>query len=115
MALSSRRTPRILSVFGTRPEAIKMAPLLQEMASREGEVISRVCVTAQHRQMLDDVLRLFEIVPDYDLDVMEKDQSPTQVAATVLSKLEPVLLKEKPDWVLIQGDTTTTTAAARAG
>ena len=64
--------------------------------------------------MLDDVLRLFEIVPDYDLDVMETNQSPTQVAATVLSKLEPVLQREKPDWVLIQGDTTTTTAAALA-
>lgn len=114
MAFSSRRAQRILSVFGTRPEAIKMAPLLQEMAGRREEFISRVCVTAQHRQMLDDVLRLFEIVPDYDLDVMENDQSPTQVAATVLSKLEPVLQREKPDWVLIQGDTTTTTATALA-
>jgi UDP-N-acetylglucosamine 2-epimerase (non-hydrolysing) len=115
MPLSNRQAPsRILSIFGTRPEAIKMAPLLQTMAGHDA-FVSKVCVTAQHRQMLDEVLRLFDIVPDYDLDVMDDDQSPTQVAATVMSRLEPVLRTEKPDWVLVQGDTTTTVAAALAG
>jgi len=104
---------KILSVIGTRPEAIKMAPVVRELR-RNGEVISRVCVTAQHRRMLDQVMGLFNISPDYDLNVMEASQSPTQVAAAVLSKLEPVLRAESPDWVLIQGDTTTVLAAAIA-
>lgn len=103
---------KVLSVFGTRPEAIKMAPVVQAMAARPDVFESRVCVTAQHRSMLDQTLQLFRIDPDYDLDIMAKDQSPTQVAAAVLSKLEPILTTEKPDWVLLQGDTTTTAAAA---
>jgi len=105
---------KVLSVFGTRPEAIKMAPVIQLMAARADQFQSKVCVTAQHRSMLDQTLRLFEIVPDYDLDVMSPDQSPTQVAAAVLRKLERIIKSEKPDWVLIQGDTTTTAAAALA-
>src|SRR5437879_13786110 len=105
---------RILSVFGTRPEAIKMAPLILSMAAQPEVFESKVCVTAQHRSMLDQTLRLFGIVPDYDLDIMAQDQTPTQVAAAVLAKLEPVLQSEKPDWVLLQGDTTTTAAAAFA-
>jgi UDP-N-acetylglucosamine 2-epimerase len=105
---------KVLSVFGTRPEAIKMAPLLQKMARRQSEFVSRVCVTAQHRQMLDQVLRHFEIKPDCDLNVMEDKQSPTQVMAAVLSKLEPVIHEERPDWVLVQGDTTTAAAASLA-
>ena len=105
---------KILSVFGTRPEAIKMAPLIQEMAARHTDFTSQVCVTAQHRQMLDQVLDLFRIIPDYDLDVMEENQSPTQVLAAVLSRLEPILQKVRPDWVLVQGDTTSTVAAALA-
>lgn len=105
---------KILSVFGTRPEAIKMAPLLQKMARRPGDFISRICVTAQHRQMLDQVLQHFEITPDYDLNVMENKQSPTQIMAAVLSKLEAVIHEERPDWVLVQGDTTTTAAASLA-
>jgi UDP-N-acetylglucosamine 2-epimerase (non-hydrolysing) len=105
---------RILSVFGTRPEAIKMAPLIEGMAAQPEVFVSRVCVTAQHRRMLDQTLRLFRIVPEYDLDVMTQDQSPTQVAAAVLTKLEPVLKSEKPDWVLLQGDTTTTASASLA-
>jgi UDP-N-acetylglucosamine 2-epimerase len=105
---------KVLSVFGTRPEAIKMATLLQKMARRPADFISRVCVTAQHRQMLDQVLRHFEITPDYDLSVMEDKQSPTQVMAAVLSKLEAVIHEERPDWVLVQGDTTTTAAASLA-
>lgn len=105
---------KILSVFGTRPEAIKMAPLIQGMAARHTDFTSQVCVTAQHRQLLDQVLNLFRIIPDYDLDVMEENQSPTQVLAAVLSGLEPILQKVRPDWVLVQGDTTSTMAAALA-
>jgi len=104
----------ILSVFGTRPEAIKMAPVLHEL-KRQPEVFrSIVCVTAQHRQMLDQVLKLFQIVPDYDLDVMEHNQTPIQVATEVMGQLERVLWAEQPDWVLVQGDTTTVAAAAMA-
>jgi UDP-N-acetylglucosamine 2-epimerase (non-hydrolysing) len=105
---------KVLSVFGTRPEAIKMAPVIKELEKRADRVVSRVCVTAQHRQMLDQVLALFGIAPDYDLNVMQESQSPTQVAATVLAKLEPVLQAERPDWVLVQGDTTTVASAALA-
>lgn len=105
---------KVLSVFGTRPEAIKMAPVIRALESRPDKIISRVCVTAQHRQMLDQVLILFGIRPDYDLDIMQQSQSPTQVAAAVLQKLEPILVAEKPDWVLVQGDTTTVMAAALA-
>jgi UDP-N-acetylglucosamine 2-epimerase len=105
---------KVLSVFGTRPEAIKMAPLLQKMARRQSDFVSRVCVTAQHRQMLDQVLRHFELKPDYDFNVMEDKQSPTRVMASVLSKLEPVIQEERPDWVLVQGDTTTAAAASLA-
>jgi UDP-N-acetylglucosamine 2-epimerase (non-hydrolysing) len=103
---------KILSVFGTRPEAIKMAPVIRGLEKFPDQIISRVCVTAQHRHMLDQVLDLFKIVPDYDLDVMQESQSPTQVAASVLAKLEPILKSERPDWVLVQGDTTTVMAAA---
>jgi len=103
---------KVLSVFGTRPEAIKMAPIVQELARHHDRIQSVVCVTAQHRQMLDQVLKLFEIVPNYDLDVMQDSQSPVQVAAAVLTKLEPVLRTECFDWVLVQGDTTTVVAAA---
>jgi UDP-N-acetylglucosamine 2-epimerase (non-hydrolysing) len=105
---------RVLSIFGTRPEAIKMAPLIQRMAVRQADFTSQVCITAQHRQMLDQVLDLFHIIPDYDLNVMEDNQSPTQVSAAVLSRLEPVLQKTRPDWVLVQGDTTSTATAALA-
>ena len=105
---------RILSVFGTRPEAIKMAPLIRAMAAQPEMFESHVCVTAQHRSMLDQTLRVFEIVPEHDLDIMVADQSPTQVAAAVLAKIDRVLESENPDWVLLQGDTTTTAAAALA-
>ncbi|HKO43126.1 MAG TPA: UDP-N-acetylglucosamine 2-epimerase (non-hydrolyzing) [Pyrinomonadaceae bacterium] len=105
---------KVLSIFGTRPEAIKMAPVIRAMAAQPEAFDSKVCVTAQHRSMLDQTLELFEIIPDHDLDIMAADQSPTQVAAAVLSKLEPILKAEKPDWVLVQGDTTTTATAALA-
>jgi UDP-N-acetylglucosamine 2-epimerase (non-hydrolysing) len=104
---------KVLTVFGTRPEAIKMAPVIKEL-HKHSDVACKVCVTAQHRQMLDQVLRLFEIVPDYDLNIMEDNQSPTQVAAAVLARLEPILQKEQFDWVLVQGDTTTVAAASLA-
>jgi len=105
---------KVLSILGTRPEAIKMAPVIRELAEYPDQIISRVCVTAQHRQMLDQVLGLFQIVPDYDLNAMQDAQSPTLVAATVFSKLEPILRAERPDWVLVQGDTTTVMAASIA-
>jgi UDP-N-acetylglucosamine 2-epimerase (non-hydrolysing) len=105
---------KVLSVFGTRPEAIKMAPVIQELERHPGDILSRVCVTAQHRQMLDQALRLFRIEPDHDLDIMQNGQSPTQVASLVLARLEPVLQAERPDWVLVQGDTTTVAAASLA-
>src|SRR5207302_3597129 len=105
---------RVLTVFGTRPEAVKLGPVVRELAQHPERITSRVCVTAQHRDMLDQVLRVFEIRPDYDLDVMQDNQTPTQVAATVLSRLEPILDADRPDWVLVQGDTTTVAAAALA-
>jgi UDP-N-acetylglucosamine 2-epimerase (non-hydrolysing) len=104
---------RVLSVFGTRPEAVKMAPVIQALAG-EPEVESRVCVTAQHRQMLDQVLDLFNIKPDYDLNLMRPNQSLAGLTAEVMENLDPVLADEHPDWVLVQGDTTTVMTAALA-
>lgn len=97
---------KILSVFGTRPEAVKMAPIVKLLA-QTANVESRVCVTAQHRQMLDQVLSLFEIKPDYDLDLMRDGQSMAQLSANIFTHLDPVLEDFKPDWVLAVGDTTT--------
>ncbi|RMD65490.1 UDP-N-acetylglucosamine 2-epimerase (non-hydrolyzing), partial [Candidatus Parcubacteria bacterium] len=105
---------KVFSIFGTRPEAIKMAPVVRELEKHPGRIVSKVCVTAQHREMLDQVLDLFGIIPDYDLNLMKAGQSPTQVASLVLAQLEPILQKERPDWVLVQGDTTTVMAAAIA-
>jgi UDP-N-acetylglucosamine 2-epimerase (non-hydrolysing) len=102
---------RILSVFGTRPEAIKMAPLVLALADTEG-IESRVCVSGQHRQMLDDVLSAFSLSCDYDLDIMRPDQSLADVFATVMGGLDPILREFRPDYVLVQGDTATSTAAA---
>lgn len=97
---------RILTVFGTRPEAVKMAPVVKQLASQPG-VEARVCVTAQHRQMLDQVLELFKIQPDYDLNLMREGQSLPQLSADIFTHLDPVLADFNPDWVLAQGDTTT--------
>src|SRR5437016_9179826 len=108
--------PHVLCVLGTRPEAIKLAPVIHALraaATRRPMSVS-VCVTAQHRQMLDQVLALFQIAPDYDLTVMEDNQTPTRVAAAVLARLEPILLGKPPSWVVVQGDTTTVAAAALA-
>ena len=97
---------KILSVFGTRPEAIKMAPIVRLLSRTKG-IDSRVCVTAQHRQMLDQVLELFQIKPDYDLDLMRENQSIAELSAAIFTHLAPVFSEYKPDWVLVQGDTTT--------
>lgn len=105
---------KILSVFGTRPEAIKMAPVIKELEKHSGSIKSIVCVTAQHRQMLDQVLRIFAIRPDYDLDVMRPGQDLFALTCSVLQGLKPILEKESPDIVLVHGDTTTTMAASLA-
>lgn len=102
----------VLSIFGTRPEAIKMAPVVKKLEKYPEEITSQVCVTAQHREMLDQVLDLFGIVPDYDLDLMEDDQSLSDITARVFTDLDPVIEQEQPDWVLVQGDTTTVMAAS---
>jgi UDP-N-acetylglucosamine 2-epimerase (non-hydrolysing) len=99
-------TMRILSVLGTRPEAVKMAPVVALLADTAG-IESRTCVTAQHRQMLDQVLELFAIQPDYDLNLMREDQTLAELSAAIFSHLDPVLADFQPDWVLVQGDTTT--------
>ena len=104
---------KILSVFGTRPEAIKMAPVVKELEKRP-EIKSVVCVTAQHRNMLDQVLNVFKIKPDYDLNIMKPGQTLTQITANVLNGIEEVIIREKPDLVLVHGDTTTSMAAALA-
>ena len=92
---------KIMTVFGTRPEAIKMAPVVMEMARHPEEIVPIVAVTAQHREMLDQVLRLFHIVPDYDLDIMAAGQTLFDITARALKGLDEVLTKEKPDLVLV--------------
>jgi UDP-N-acetylglucosamine 2-epimerase (non-hydrolysing) len=104
---------RILTVFGTRPEAIKMAPLVKVLES-DGRFDSMVCVTAQHRQMLDQVLDLFDITPRFDLDIMQPGQSLQMIMSGILSNLQPVLKEARPDIVLVHGDTATTFATALA-
>lgn len=106
---------KVLSVFGTRPEAIKMAPVVKALNQHPEQITSVVCVTAQHRQMLDQVLSLFGIKPDYDLNLMRPNQTLAQLTATALTELDVVLREEKPDWVLTQGDTTTAMVGALAG
>lgn len=104
---------KVMSIFGTRPEAIKMAPLVKELENRE-EIKNIVCVTAQHREMLDQVLETFKITPNYDLDIMKKGQTLTEITSRVLIKLEEVIHKEKPNIILVHGDTTTTFAGSLA-
>ncbi len=106
---------KVLSVFGTRPEAIKLMPVIKLLNAQSDHVVSRVCVTAQHRGMLDQVLNLFDIQPHIDLNLMQHNQTPLQVAAAVMRELEPIVKAERPDWMLIQGDTTTVMAAALVG
>jgi UDP-N-acetylglucosamine 2-epimerase (non-hydrolysing) len=112
--ISTDRRQRILSVFGTRPEAIKMAPVIAELGRRPSHFESTICVTGQHREMLDQVLDLFEVAPDHDLDVMTPEQTLSGIMTTVIERLDPLLVDLRPDWVLVQGDTTTTVAAALA-
>ncbi|EMA4770024.1 UDP-N-acetylglucosamine 2-epimerase (non-hydrolyzing) [Cronobacter sakazakii] len=104
---------RVLTVFGTRPEAIKMAPLVHALA-QDPAFDTRVCVTAQHRQMLDQVLHLFSIVPDYDLNIMKPGQGLTEITCRILEGLKPILTEFRPDVVLVHGDTTTTIATSLA-
>ena len=104
---------KVLTVFGTRPEAIKMAPLVHALA-KDPHFEAKVCVTAQHREMLDQVLKLFSIVPEYDLNIMQPGQGLTEITCRILEGLKPVLESFKPDVVLVRGDTTTTMAASLA-
>src|SRR5699024_10384535 len=106
------RRKRVLSVLGTRPEVIKMAPLIKELDNRPDQCESIVVVTAQHREMLDQVLNIFNIEPDHDVNMMKKGQSIAQITTGALLGLEAVLKEEKPDVVLVHGDTSTTFAAA---
>ncbi len=98
---------KVLSIFGTRPEAIKMAPIIKEMENND-HIISEVCVTAQHRQMLDQVLQIFDITPNYDLNIMTQNQTLTGITINALKGLENILENAKPDIILVHGDTTTT-------
>jgi UDP-N-acetylglucosamine 2-epimerase (non-hydrolysing) len=104
---------RVMTVFGTRPDTIKMAPVVHALNLDE-RIDDFVCVTAQHRQMLDDLLELFEIEPHFDLDIMTEDQTLTDITTRVLSGMEPALVEARPDVVLVHGDTTTSTSAALA-
>lgn len=104
---------RVMTVFGTRPEAIKMAPVIAELKTRS-EIETIVCVTAQHREMLDQVLEVFDIVPDYDLNIMKKKQSLSEITSRVLLGLEEVIRAVMPDIILVHGDTSTTYAGALA-
>lgn len=104
---------KVMVVFGTRPEAIKMCPLINELKSRE-HLQTIVCVTGQHRQMLDQVLEVFRVVPDYDLSIMKEQQTLFEITTNILSKIKEILVEEKPDVVLVHGDTTTTFATALA-
>ncbi|MDJ0757870.1 MAG: UDP-N-acetylglucosamine 2-epimerase (non-hydrolyzing) [Woeseiaceae bacterium] len=102
---------KVLTVFGTRPEAIKMAPVIKALEAEPDKFVSKVCVTAQHREMLDQMMDVFQLSADYDLDLMREGQSPAQVAGTILSRLPDILNETKPDILLVQGDTMTTFAA----
>ena len=103
---------KVMTVIGTRPEAIKLAPVIKSLMNYSEEVESVVCVTAQHREMLDQVLKIFGIVPDYDLNLMNSNQSLSLLTANILTALDEVITIEKPDWVLVQGDTTTAMVAS---
>jgi UDP-N-acetylglucosamine 2-epimerase (non-hydrolysing) len=106
---------KILSIIGTRPEAIKMAPVIRELSRRGEKFKPRVCATAQHREMLDQVLRLFDIRPDHDLNLMRENQTLAQITAAAFAGLDAVVRQEAPDWILVQGDTTTVLVAGLVG
>lgn len=113
-SIPTNRRLKVMTVFGVRPEAIKMAPLILELQKHSDQIESLVCVTAQHRQMLDQVLEVFGIKPDYDLDVMQERQTLNDISIRVLQGLEPVFREAKPDLVLVHGDTLTTFLASYA-
>ena len=104
---------KILTVFGTRPEAIKMCPLVLEL-KKHRDIKTIVCLTGQHREMLDQVMKAFSVAADYDLNIMKDRQTLTGITTAVMEGMESVLIKEKPDIVLVHGDTTTSYAAAMA-
>src|ERR1700751_5497946 len=104
---------RVLTVFGTRPEAIKMAPVVLALARQQG-VVSKICVTGQHREMLDQVMATFAVAADYDLAIMQPAQTLSDIFARVLTGLDPLLSEFRPDFLLVQGDTASSTAAALA-
>lgn len=104
---------KVLTIFGTRPEAIKMAPLVKELETHS-QIETKVCVTAQHREMLDQVLALFNIIPDYDLNIMKQGQTLESITTEILLNLTPILKEFKPDYILVHGDTSTTFAASLA-
>ena len=105
----------MMVVFGTRPEAVKLAPVIKALQQHPDQILTTVCVTAQHREMLDQVLEAFEISPDLDLDLMKPDQSLAGITARIFSELDPILKQTAPDWLVVQGDTTTVMAAAILG
>lgn len=104
---------KVLTIFGTRPEAVKMAPLVQKMIE-DNDIDSSLCVTAQHRELLDQVLNVFNLIPDYDLNIMKKGQTLTQITSKVLEELETIINQTKPDVILVHGDTTTAFTGALA-
>ena len=106
---------KVMLVFGTRPEAIKMCPLVKELQKHPNEFETIVCVTGQHREMLDQVLQIFDVKPDYDLNIMKQGQDLTDVTSRVLTGLRDVFKENRPDVVLVHGDTTTSMAGALAG
>jgi len=110
----SEMMKKVMLVFGTRPEAIKMCPLVKELQKRKDEFQTIVCVTGQHREMLDQVLHIFDVTPDYDLNIMQKGQDLYDITSRVLLGMRDVLREAHPDVVLVHGDTTTSTAAALA-
>jgi UDP-N-acetylglucosamine 2-epimerase (non-hydrolysing) len=114
MKLMREGVMKVLAVFGTRPEAIKMSPLVTAFRRSPSQFVMPVCVTGQHTDLLRPILRLFAIEPEYDLDLMQQNQSLHDVAAKVIRSLGPILASERPDWVMVQGDTTTALAAGLA-
>jgi UDP-N-acetylglucosamine 2-epimerase (non-hydrolysing) len=114
LGIKKTEMKKVLIIFGTRPEAIKMAPVIQAFG-KNNKFITKVCITAQHREMLDQVLDFFNIVPDYDLDLMKPNQNLYNLTGEIINGLKPVLEDFNPDFVLVHGDTTTTMAASIAG
>ena len=110
-----KRKLRVMVIFGTRPEAVKMAPVIKALKTHPDRIETSVCVTAQHREMLDQVLEAFDITPDIDLNLMRPNQNLAQLTARIFNELDPVLKADRPDWLLVQGDTTTVMAAALLG